>query len=768
MKRATEIRASTLVFCDMSAHSLAISRCLQACCATLARQSHRSFSAGCWRVLQYALCILCFLGNLAFADDGLTLRDTVVAEYLFDGNASDASGNGRDGTLHGTPSFASGRVGQSIVLNGEHDFVDCGPWPSDLAGEFTVECWVKPAATQNPCATSLVITSTARWESPWNRTAGTPTSLRHTIGAEGGRWVSTRPVRLVADRWQHVAVVKTSDELRVFVNGILIGSARDSAPVVASPQSFRIGQSLGLDSRCFRGQIDAFRVHRQALAEFREQVSDEDRLETLVGNFGLTVRPCVASRIFDGEHRPEFEFSYEALAVPPSVEQVTAILECVDLAGRNHPIEPVTLDAKAGLRATVCLPLDTGFYQLTVTPTLWAGGKPRALPPSSCSFAVRTEGSEGPSSAADGEGISSSGEPRLPALAATEPTQVVSLDGDSWRIAVDPTNVGRQEAWLSSPRPEAKATRVPWIIQDVFPDYHGVAWYWREFVPPLNPHQDGRYILRFAAVDYLAEVYVNGTLIGRHEGAEDPFELDATDAIRPGANNLLAVRILNPTHEPIEGIALADTPRSCRTYPIVPGAIYNVGGIVDSVELLVAPAVRVENLYVKPDWKTGQLHLEATLRNASSRPLTARVRFAVSAAVNGGTIDVTVSDRSLQPGDTVVQAQLLVAQPRLWTLQDPYLYRVTSHVTVAESPSFDEKSTRCGFRDFRFEKDAFRLNGQRIYLQGALILPHYPVGFRLPPREDYLRRDLLAWKAMGLNTCRIIWGGLHPRSGSLR
>ena len=96
---------------------------------------------------------------------------------------------------------------------------------------------------------------------------------------------------------------------------------------------------------------------------------------------------------------------------------------------------------------------------------------------------------------------------------------------------------------------------------------------------------------------------------------------------------------------------------------------------------------------------------------------------------------------------------------RLWTLEDPYLYRVTSHVTVAESPSFDEKSTRCGFRDFRFEKDAFRLNGQRIYLQGALILPHYPVGFRLPPREDYLRRDLLAWKAMGLNTCRIIWVG---------
>ena len=143
-----------------------------------------------------------------------------------------------------------------------------------------------------------------------------------------------------------------------------------------------------------------------------------------------------------------------------------------------------------------------------------------------------------------------------------------------------------------------------------------------------------------------------------------------------------------------------------------------MGGIVDSVELLASPVVRVENLYVKPDWKTGQLRLEATLRNASSRSLTARVRFAVAPAVNGETIDVAIIDRELPSGDTVIQGQLLVAQPRLWTLEDPCLYRVTSHVTVAESLSFDEKSTRCGFRDFRFEKDAFRLNGQRIYLQG--------------------------------------------------
>ena len=55
---------------------------------------------------------------------------------------------------------------------------------------------------------------------------------------------------------------------------------------------------------------------------------------------------------------------------------------------------------------------------------------------------------------------------------------------------------------VQRPRPEAKRTKVPWIIQDAFPGYHGVAWYWRDFAAPANPHAGGRYLLRFWAVDY--------------------------------------------------------------------------------------------------------------------------------------------------------------------------------------------------------------------------------------------------------------------------
>ena len=70
-------------------------------------------------------------------------------------------------------------------------------------------------------------------------------------------------------------------------------------------------------------------------------------------------------------------------------------------------------------------------------------------------------------------------------------TQVVSLDGTDWRIATDPKNEGREARWFDAPRTEAKPTPVPWVIQNIFPGYHGVAWYWRNFVAPANPHKNG-------------------------------------------------------------------------------------------------------------------------------------------------------------------------------------------------------------------------------------------------------------------------------------
>ena len=94
---------------------------------------------------------------------------------------------------------------------------------------------------------------------------------------------------------------------------------------------------------------------------------------------------------------------------------------------------------------------------------------------------------------------------------------VIPLD-HGWSIATDPHNTGRAEAWFRGRQPGTEATRVPSIIQETFPGYHGVVWYWVDFQPAPHPYAAGRYLLRFHAVDYLAEVWLNSIYLGSHEG----------------------------------------------------------------------------------------------------------------------------------------------------------------------------------------------------------------------------------------------------------
>ena len=334
---------------------------------------------------------------------------------------------------------------------------------------------------------------------------------------------------------------------------------------------------------------------------------------------------------------------------------------------------------------------------------------------------------------------------------------VTCLNGPGWLLAIDPTNVGRQQKWFAAPHPEAKPTNVPWIIQDAFPGYHGVAWYWRDFTVPTN-HLQGRHLLKFWAVDYQAEVWLNGKHIGSHEGGETPFTLDATDAVNPGTTNRLAVRVLNPTHEPIDGIVLNETPHRNKVIPYHAGASYNHGGIVDSVELLVVPPIHIKDLFVRPDAKTGRIRVQLQVHNAIQQEVDSQILFTVAPAASGETLQQIVLDCNLVPGDTLVETELQVAQPRLWQLNDPNLYRVTARVHQADSSSCHEHSVRCGFRDFTFENGYFRLNGRRLFLRCSHTGNHCPVGLQMPPDHDMLRRDLLNVKVMGFNAIRFIAG----------
>lgn len=359
----------------------------------------------------------------------------------------------------------------------------------------------------------------------------------------------------------------------------------------------------------------------------------------------------------------------------------------------------------------------------------------------------------GPLAYADEAGVAKSQQVNAPPA-----SSVVLLDGDEWLLTIDPNNVGQEEQWHKKPREEAKQTKVPWITQDAFPGYHGVAWYWREFTGPDSLREHGRYLIRFWAVDYKADVWLNGVHVGEHEGGESPFVLDATGAIKPQQLNLLAVRVLNPTHEPIDGIVLNETPHRNKALPYTSGSAWDQGGIIDSVDLLIVPAVRIDDLFTRPDWETGIIRIQAVVQNTLPDMVGAQFDFSVAPAAGGETIQTVSLERRLPSGETPIEIQVQVQNPRLWEMNDPFLYRVTVCVHAEGSDSPDERSVRCGFRDFRLENGAFRLNGRRIYLRCSHTGNCCPIGLELPHDPDILRRDLINAKAMRFNAIRFIAG----------
>ncbi len=335
---------------------------------------------------------------------------------------------------------------------------------------------------------------------------------------------------------------------------------------------------------------------------------------------------------------------------------------------------------------------------------------------------------------------------------------VISLNGE-WLIEKDPQNIGSAQKWWEAPRPNAQKIKVPWILQELFPAYHGVVWYWHDFVAPKNNFDSGRMILRFESVDYMADVWLNNTFLGRYESGDVSFETDITDHIQQNEVNHLSIRVLNPSNEPIDGMTLKQIPRQARVIPYSAGGEYNCGGITGTVELMLTPSVRVEDVFTSANSNSDEVQIETTLRNAGNKSANQHLIFSLAPATNGETLQILETDFAVPPGDTTIKTSMKIENPRLWDLNDPYLYRLSLRNINMDDQSSDEHSVRFGFRDFKFENGYFRLNGKRLFLRSSHSCNNYPVGQRLPINPDQARKDLLDMKVMGFNTIRFIWGG---------
>jgi beta-glucuronidase len=237
-----------------------------------------------------------------------------------------------------------------------------------------------------------------------------------------------------------------------------------------------------------------------------------------------------------------------------------------------------------------------------------------------------------------------------------------------------------------------------------------VGWYRKDFRLPSAP-KDSSWIVRFESVNYRATVYLNGHLLGRHEGGYIPFEFDLARYLKRGTNTLL-VR--------------ADSRRNLDTMPILkttstglPSAgWWNYGGILREVYLRRVSKVDMQELLAQPLLPCracdASVMVRATLRNMTSKKQTVTVRATV------GSQRARFPKVVLAPHATrEVATKVGIRSPRLWEPGSPNLYPVSAAALVGHREAAAWVA-QIGIRSIRVSSTGrVLLNGAPIMLRGA-------------------------------------------------
>lgn len=265
---------------------------------------------------------------------------------------------------------------------------------------------------------------------------------------------------------------------------------------------------------------------------------------------------------------------------------------------------------------------------------------------------------------------------------------------------------------------------------------HGVAWYRKHFT--VSEEEAKQHVtVFFDGVMNNSTIYLNGEKIGERPFGYMGFEVDLTPHLRPGKDNVLAVR-------------LAPEDLASRWYS---GA-----GIYRNVRLKVEHPVRVPEwgTYITtPKIKDGEatVKIETTVENTST--IDAEVSFRTTITDPAGAEVATIGKGFRLPGsakENIVQEFPLFNILR-WDIGSPYLYTATSIIEV-NGKVVQSKQSPFGIRSIEFDaEEGFILNGKPVELKGVCM--HHDLG-PLGAAVNYraTERQMEIMQSMGVNALR--------------
>ena len=268
-------------------------------------------------------------------------------------------------------------------------------------------------------------------------------------------------------------------------------------------------------------------------------------------------------------------------------------------------------------------------------------------------------------------------------------------------------------------------------------EHHDRLWYRRTFTVPTK--WSGRHLmLNFGAVDYEAEIFVNGTSVGVHTGGYVPFSYDITPYLKGSGPQELIVRVFDPTDA-------GGQPRGKQT--LNPGGIMYTptSGIWQTVWLEPMAHAAIRDLHIVPDVDSGRVKVTV---NATASTSATRVVVKLKEA---GRVIQTLA------GQPDTELSIPIPNARLWSPDSPFLYDVDVVLLEGKTQS-DRVSSYFGMRKISigpvggFQK--ILLNNQFVFQIGPLDQGFWPDGIYTPPTEEAIKADIKAMKTFGFNMVR--------------
>lgn len=294
------------------------------------------------------------------------------------------------------------------------------------------------------------------------------------------------------------------------------------------------------------------------------------------------------------------------------------------------------------------------------------------------------------------------------------------------------------------------------------PGFHPVLWYRRTFDTGDLENagivtDTDRVVLHFGAVDWAADVWLNGAHLGRHEGGQSPFSFDITQFLDRAGTNTLVVRAVDDPHD-------VSIPRGKQDWQEVPHAIWyhRTSGIWQPVWIEAVAATHVTSLSWDADAAAGTVRVELELSGAPASGTSADVELLFAGELLAAARMQILDRRARLHLDVPRLRNGQAYEDLLWSPEHPHLVDAT--ITILEGgATVDRVASYLGVRSVAARDRQFLLNDRPRYLRLVLAQNYWPDSHLAAPNADALRREAELIKALGFDGARVHQKAEDPR-----